>query len=68
MGISVGGINLVDAIINLEFQVVRTQLILEWVLNESGVKPPDQASLKVIEEKALQAIQTKYPDAGIKPK
>lgn len=67
MSISVGGIDLTNAIINLEYELGRTQRILEWVLkNNSSLKPPSASVMTQIDEEAFIALQDKFPQAGIK--
>jgi len=66
MSISVGGIDLTTAIINLEFQMIRTQQLLEWLQrNNPGLRWPDAQALEIAEATALETMQKKYPDAGI---
>lgn len=69
MSISVGGINIIDSILNLEFQLQRTQLILDWMLsNNPNLHGPNAEAIKLIDDKALQTVQAKYPQAGITKK
>ena len=68
MSISVGGINLVEAIINLDYELGRTQRILDWVVSNNQLKMPDQEALNKINSDAMKALQIKYPAAGIESK
>lgn len=68
MSINVGGINLVEAIINIDYELNRTQRILEWVMQNNQIKTPDQTVMGKIDEEAIKALQIKYPQAGIAPK
>ncbi len=67
MGISIGGIDLAKEIIELHFQLRRTQKLLELVINRSpvigGVLGPDD--IKLAEADALDYVQKKFPDMGI---
>ena len=66
MSISVGGINLTDAIINLEYELNRTQQILEWVLNNNqGLNAPTSEAMNKIDSNAVKSLTKKYPQAGI---
>lgn len=66
MSISVNGINLPEAVLNLEYEMMRTQRILEWVLNNNvGLRGPTAAAMQGIDAEAVQALQKKYPAAGI---
>lgn len=68
MSINVGGINLVEAIINIDYELNRTQRILDWVINNNQLRFPDADAIKLIEAQALETLKTKYPEAGIKAK
>jgi hypothetical protein len=69
MSISVGGINIAESIINLDYELNRTQQILEWVIkNNEGVSGPPSYVMKDIDETALNTLIKKYPDAGIQKK
>lgn len=68
MSISVGGINLVEAIINMDYELGRTQRILDWVVSNNQLKMPDQDALNKINSDAMKVLQIKYPAAGIEPK
>ena len=68
MSINVGGINLVEAIINIDYELNRTQRILEWIMQNNQIKTPDQTVMSKIDEEAIKALQIKYPQAGIAPK
>jgi hypothetical protein len=69
MSIRVGGIDLGSAVINLEYELMRTQRILEWVINNNNaISGPSQNVMTQIEKEAFSALQNKYPDAGIQKK
>ena len=70
MSISIGGIDLPNAIINLEYELARTQRLLEWVLNNNiGVlKAPPRDAVQKIDADSLEFLKKKYPDAGIEKK
>lgn len=69
MAISVGGVNIVEAVLNLEYELDRTQRILEWVVNNNaGIIGPSEADMLKINDRAVAHIQKKYPDAGIERK
>lgn len=66
MSISVGGIDLTAAIINLEYELGRTQRILEWMVrNNPTLKGPPSYVMTQIDNEALAALQKKFPEAGI---
>lgn len=68
MSISIGGINLAESIINIEYELNRTQRILDWIIQHNKIQPPDAAEMKKIDDDALSALIKKYPQAGISAK
>jgi len=67
MSIKIGGVDLSKSIINLEYQLNRTQKILEWLLNNNqSLIKPDSEVMKQIDNEVLKVLQKKYPEAGIK--
>jgi len=68
MSIKIGGINLAESIINLEYQLDRTQRILDWVVQQNKLQTPSLADVEKIDEEALAKLVKKYPDAGISAK
>lgn len=68
MSISIGGINLADSIINLEYELNRTQRILDWIILNNKIQPPSSAEMSKINDDALDALIKKYPQAGISAK
>ncbi|MDZ7796379.1 MAG: hypothetical protein U5N56_04745 [Candidatus Marinimicrobia bacterium] len=70
MGISVGGIDITDSIINIEYQLNRTQKILDWILanNKKVLNLPSKDIMTKIDENAIADLQKKYPQAGIHKK
>jgi len=66
MSLSIAGINIAEAIINHEYQLLRTQKILDWIINNNtGVRGPDMTVLQRLDTETIQEIQKKYPEAGI---
>jgi hypothetical protein len=69
MSISIGGIDLTTAIINLEYQMIRTQQLLEWLQrNNPGMRWPDTQAIQAADATAFQQLKSKYPEAGIDKK
>jgi hypothetical protein len=69
MSISVGGIDLTNAIINLEYELGRTQRILEWMVrNNPSLRAPPTNVMAQIDEESFAALQKKFPEAGIQKK
>lgn len=60
------GINIHDALMNLEFQLIRTQKILDFVLEQNAeLVRPSRVALKQISNEALSQLQAKYPHADV---
>jgi len=69
MSISVGGIDLTNAIINVEYELNRTQRLLEWIIrNNPNLQAPPQHVISQIDQEAFAALQKKFPEAGIQRK
>jgi hypothetical protein len=69
MSIQIGDINLTNEIIELHFQVLRTQMLLEKIVqNSSSTYKPNQSDVRDIEERALQILNQKFPNMGIAKK
>ena len=68
MSIKVSGVDIPNAIVNLEFQVGKLSKIVEWMLNHhlSSFSPrPDQNLIRRIEDEVVNELNKKYPDLGI---
>ncbi|MDR0227837.1 MAG: hypothetical protein LBI72_02055 [Flavobacteriaceae bacterium] len=67
---TLGDIDVAGEIIDLNFQLLRTQILLEEVLkhNAETMKLPSPEAMQEINEFALQAIQKKYPNMNIAKK
>lgn len=66
MSITVGGIDLTVSIINLEYEMNRTQRLLEWILKSNpNLRAPTPQILAQIDAEAIAALQKKFPEAGI---
>lgn len=66
MSITSNGINIPEAIMNLEFQLLRTQKILDFVLEQNAhIEAPSRAVLEGISDQALLQLQAKYPEADV---
>lgn len=66
MSITSNGINIPEAIMNLEFQLLRTQKILDFVLEQNAhIEAPSRSVLKDISDQALLQLQVKYPEADV---
>ena len=70
MSISVGGIDITGTLINMQYQLIRTQAILDFILEHNGhIARPNSVQIKQIDDEALNALQRLFPHAGItKPK
>lgn len=66
MSISIAGIDIATAIVNIDMELIRTQKLLEWIVNNNvGLRGPDQAAMVAIEQQAAAVVKAKYPEAGL---
>ena len=69
MSIRVGDVDVANEIIELHFQVRRTQLIIEALAAEDPVMASRiAAQIQEIDGKALEFVQAKFPNMGIQKK
>lgn len=69
MSIQIGDLNIANEIVELHFQVLRTQLLLELILQRSGNSyRPTQGDLTEIENKVIEILNKKFPSMGITKK
>lgn len=62
-----GDIDVVGEIIDLNFQLLRTQILLEELMkhNAEHLKLPSQEAMVEINEFTLKSIQKKFPNMNI---
>ena len=62
-----GDIDVAGELIDLNFQLLRTQILLEEVLkhNSESLKLPSPEAMQEINEFALKSIQKKFPNMNI---
>ncbi len=66
MSIKIGDVDIANEIIDLKFQLLRTQMIIEaLVQGEPKSKEILSKKIKTINEKALESIRKAYPNMGI---
>ena len=69
MGIKIGDLDIANEIVDLRYQLVRTQLMLEKIVNSNtNIITPSPEDMKEINDKAFQDIQEKYKSLGIHKK
>jgi len=68
MGINVGGIDLVETIINLELRVNVLERLLDNVVRQLPGGSVDAKLVARYQSEALLEMQKKYPALGLKPK
>ena len=69
MSIEIGDLNIANEIIELHYQVLRTQLMLDKLSSTNpSLRLPDEAAMKDLENKAIEMLQKKFPNMGIKRK
>jgi|TARA_B110000114_G_scaffold148954_1_gene159214 hypothetical protein len=69
MGVKIGSLDISNEIVELHFQVLRTQLLLEEIMRRNNlVNLPDLQEMVQIENKVIEILNKKFPDMGIKKK
>lgn len=69
MGIKIGDIEIANEILDLNYQVLRTQMILDEIIKSNpNMNRPTTEVLKQIDSKAIELLQKKYPTMGISKK
>lgn len=68
MSLSIGGIDLTDSIINTEFRLGVLERVVDRLLRVAPLGTVTDADMKKIRDEVLQALQKKYPEAGITTK
>lgn len=66
MSISVGGINLVDGVIDAQYRIAVLERIVEHLASRSPAGTLTQADIARFQNEALTEMQKKYPSAGIR--
>ena len=66
MGINIGGIDLLDTVLQNEFRLLVLEAVIDILIKRSGYPIPDE-DMRNIRKHALKTLQTKYPNAGISP-
>ncbi len=67
MGISIGGINLVDGIIDAQYRIATLEKIVEHLVRQNP-RAISEADVKRYQQEALHDLRKRYPDAGIQQK
>jgi hypothetical protein len=69
MGVKIGNIDIANEVVELHFQVLRTQLLLEAIIKKNNIQHlPSKAEMDVIEDRVIEVLNKKFPDMGIKKK
>ena len=69
MGVKIGNIDIANEVVELHFQVLRTQLLLEEIIKKNNIRNlPNKAEMDVIENRVIDVLNKKFPDMGIKKK
>lgn len=65
--VSIGGVNLLEALVSAEQRIAVLEKIVEALLNAGPVTNRElQVNVERIREDALADLQRKYPELGIK--
>ena len=69
MSIQIGDINIANEIIELHYQILRTQFLLQSLADKNpDLNHPTAEEVSDIEAKAIEILQKKFPKMGIKRK
>lgn len=68
MSISVGGIDLTQAVIDAQFRVAVLERIVEHLLNRIGAGAITPADIERYRNEAFADLQKRYPQAGLERK
>lgn len=69
MGVNIGGLDIANEVVELHFQVLRTQLLLEEIINRNKLTNlPNPQEMANLEDKVIDILNRKFPDMGIKKK
>lgn len=68
MGISIGGIDLTDSVINAEFRIGILERIVDRLVRAAPPGTVTETDLRLIRLEVITALQKKYPQAGITSK
>ena len=69
MGVKIGNIDIANEVVELHFQVLRTQLLLEEIIKKNNIQSlPNQAEMNAIEDRVIEVLNKKFPDMGLKKK
>jgi len=68
MGIQIGSVDIANEIVELHYQMIRTQLLLDYVMKNNTITKPDQKLMQAFDNQAVEILQKKFPDMGIQKK
>ena len=66
MSVSVGGINLVESIIDAQYRIAVLEKIVEHLAQRSPVGALTQNDVERFQKESLSELQRKYPSAGLR--
>ena len=68
MSISVGGINLPEAVLDSQYRIAVLEKIVEHLMRRMPPGTISDADVKIYQDQVLQDLQARYPSAGINRK
>ena len=66
MSIKIGDMDLANEIIDLRYQLTRTQMIIDKINEKNKTIGITKSEMEEIEEKVIEIMQQRYPRMGIK--
>jgi hypothetical protein len=62
MGMKIGNIDIANEVVELHFQVLRTQLLLEEIIKKNNIRNlPNKAEMDAIENRVIDVLNKKFP-------
>lgn len=68
MAISVGGVNLVEGLLDAQYRLAVLEKVVEHLLSRAAPGTLTPADLKKYQDEALADLKKRYPEAGIERK
>jgi hypothetical protein len=68
MSIHIGGLDLTDTVVNLEFRMGVLERVMDKVSAFVPAGALTQADLEAIRDQVMKDMQKRYPDLGLTPK
>jgi len=68
MSIKIGNVDLMNEVVDLRYQLLRTQLILQKVLDNNSTIKLSRDDMQKIDDEAFKKLKIQFPELGIEKK